>query len=396
MHLLYVYDGDWPKGATRVAKEARSLVRAGHTVRLLSRNSLYQPRQEDDDGLAVLRLPNVRPAWLNRWINFPFFFNPVWVAAIWRAAREMRADRVLVADLPLAPTALLVGGWLGIPVLYDMAEVYPEFLRSLWQFESMAWTDYFVRNPALAAWLEIIVLRRVQRIFVVTEESRDRCLRLGVPPEHLVIVGNTPEHIEELRGPHPLPADLAPYRGRPLLLFVGILIGDRGVVDAVEAMAEVIRVIPAAVLVVVGDGKEVPRIRATIDRLALHNHVVLTGWKQHELLPAYYTNCHVGLLPFRDGNHVRLTLANKLFDYMAAGLPVIAADLAPMRRVLDETAAGLTFPPGDVGSLARRIVELLGDEGRRAELGANGLRAVERKYRWEEDERRLLAAVGAA
>jgi glycosyltransferase involved in cell wall biosynthesis len=90
-----------------------------------------------------------------------------------------------------------------------------------------------------------------------------------------------------------------------------------------------------------------------------------------------------------------VTLANKLFDYMAAGLPVVAVDVPPMRRVLDETDAGVLYPPDDVGALAGGIVELLNDPPRRERLGANGRRAVMTRYSWRQDEARLLAAIGS-
>ncbi len=393
MRILYVYDGDWPRGATRVLKESRSFAAAGHQVWLVCRNDDRQPRVEQTGWMTVRRLPTARVSLLNRLINFPYFFSPIWLWAIWRAAREMRADCLVVADLPLAPTAVWVGRWLGLPVHYDMAEIYPEFLRSQWEFEDMGWTDHLVRNPRAADVVERYVLRRVDTVFVVSEESGERCRRLGVPAERLVLVGNTPPDDQVSAPVPPFPEALEPWRDRRRVLFVGILIGDRGVCEAVEAMAAVREALPESVLLLVGDGPEVPRIRATIARLGLEEHVALLGWRRHDTLPGFYAHAHVGLLPFRDGRHVRLTLANKLFDYMSAGLPCVAADLPPMRRILEETGAGVLHPPSDVPRMAEAIIGLLQDDARRRALGESGRRAVQESYRWGRDEERLLAAL---
>jgi glycosyltransferase involved in cell wall biosynthesis len=392
MNILYVYDGDWPRGATRVAKQTRSLARAGHTVHLISRNSLGQPRRQEEEWMTVLRLPHVRPRWLNRALNFPFFFNPVWLWAIWRAARALGADCIVACDLPLAPTALWVARWLRVPVHHDVAEVYPEFLRSLWACDEMRWSDHLIRNPRAADWIERRVLPGFTTISVVSEESRERCLRLGVPADRLVVVGNTPENVATLGARRPMPTDLEPWKLRPIVLFVGTLIGDRGVTDAVRAMEVVVTDVPDAALIVVGDGPDRSRIQAVVHQTGLRDHVALLGWRESVELVGYYQHAHVGLLPFRDTPHIRVTLANKLFDYMAAGLPVVAADVPPMRRILDETGAGLLYPAGDTTALGRAIVDLLRDPSRRAALGARGRRAAT-KYCWHEDEKRLLAAV---
>jgi glycosyltransferase involved in cell wall biosynthesis len=396
MRILYVYDGDWPRGATRVAKQTRSLARAGHIVYLISRNSHGQPRREQEEWMTVLRLPHFRPRWLCRMLNFPFFFNPVWIWSIWRSAKALRADCIVASDLPLAPTALWVGKWLRVPVHHDVAEVYPEFLRSLWACDDMSWSDHFIRNPRAADWIERRALPRFRMIYVVSEESRERCLRLGVPADRLVVVGNTPENVEALGAYQPMPTDLEPWNRRPRVLFVGTLVGDRGVTAAVQAMDIVIRDVPDAALIVIGDGPDRSRIQAAVDRARLRNHVALLGWRESPELAAYYQHCHLGLLPFRDTPHIRLTLANKLFDYMAAGLPVVAVDVPPMRRILDETGAGLLYPPGDTAALARTIVELLGDPSSRAALGARGRRAATTKYCWREDEKRLVTAMSGA
>src|SRR5581483_3556332 len=115
----------------------------------------------------------------------------------------------------------------------------------------------------------------------------------------------------------------------------------------------------------------------------------------HGSLAAFYQHCHVGLLPFLDTPHVRITMANKLFDYMAAGIAVLGSDLPPIRRILAETGAGVLSRPGDPDSIAQRLIELFRDSERRGELGGNGRRAVAEKYRWSVDEAVFLEQIEA-
>ena len=85
-------------------------------------------------------------------------------------------------------------------------------------------------------------------------------------------------------------------------------------------------------------------------------HARFLGWIPHEDLPAYWARAEVGILPFHACTHIDTTLANKLFDYMAVGLPVVTSDARPMVRVLRETGAYTQFPGSN--PLAQRSCDL--------------------------------------
>ncbi|HET7189744.1 MAG TPA: glycosyltransferase family 4 protein [Gemmatimonadaceae bacterium] len=392
MRVLYVYQGDWPRNATRVLKQTRALAEAGHVVRLLSGNPRGEPRHGVESWMDVERVPRLGPPALSRYLGFPVFVNPFWLAWIHRAARRFKAECLIVRDLPLAPAALAVGRVLGLPVHYEMADVYPVAMRAN-RADHPGLISRFTRNPRAAEWLDRAVIRRAASIFVVSEESRQRCLALGAADEATVIVGNTPASLPSLDGEAPIPADLADWAGRPLILFVGNLLADRGLPEAIDAMAEVRRAVADVGLVIIGDGREHAALAARIDARDLRDHVRLLGWKPPADHAAYYRHARIGILPFLSTEHINITLANKLFDYMGAALPIVATDVAPMRRVLAETGAGVLVAPGDAHALAAALVALLRDPERCRALGARGRAAVSGQYAWARDRERLLAAV---
>jgi glycosyltransferase involved in cell wall biosynthesis len=394
MRVVYIYDGEWPRGATRVRKETAALASAGHDVLLLARNRDGAPSTQSEEWMEVRLLPVPPGGALRGMMSFPFFLNPVWIIHIVRQVRDWGADMLIVEDLPLAPTALWVGRRFDIPVFYDMGEVYPEFLRGMWQAGRPTLIDRIVRNPSAAGVLERYVLKRAAHTFVVSEESRARAIRRGARPAQLTIVGNTPEDPETLAMERPPPPALSAYNDRPIVLFTGILIFDRGIIDAVRAIDRVRRAAPEVMFVIVGDGPAMPEIQREIDRLEVRDHVLLVGWKDHALLPGFYKRASVGLLPFLNTGQIRYTLANKLFDYMGAGLPIIASDVPPMRRVITETQSGLLVPPEDPEALAAAIIAVLQlPEEERQRMGDRGRRAVRDTYNWKVDSERMVDAV---
>ena len=120
-----------------------------------------------------------------------------------------------------------------------------------------------------------------------------------------------------------------------------------------------------------------------------------TGWVDYARLPDIIAHCDLGLLPFHSCPHIDASLANKLFEYMSLGLPVVASDVPPHRTVIDDARNGVVFPPGDADALALRIAQLADAPEERASQAAAGLAAATDRYNWDCDAERLLGVVDA-
>jgi glycosyltransferase involved in cell wall biosynthesis len=391
MRVLKIFDGDYPWDV-RVEKSVRAIAAAGHEVLILARNRTGRPRRERLTDAEVWRLPYT--GHVGQICSFPAFFNPLWVGLALRAARHMRPERIVVRDLPLAPLALWLARRCHCPVIVDMAEPYPEALRSNWQFDNLGGIDYLVRNPRLADVVERWVIRQAPRTLVVSFEAGARLERIGLPPDRWTLVSNTPE-LERLdNGSHEQPALSETLRKRRLLIFSGILVGDRGVDVALRGLALLRQGRTDDVaLLVIGDGPARAGLQRETRTLGLGDRVHFQGWVAHEKLPPFWRVADVGLLPFHRCTHIETTLANKLFDYMAVGLPVLASDAGPMMRVLRETGAGTTFRAGCAQDFARVVTRLLEEPCTIREMGERGRKAVRESYNWAQDAQRLLEAV---
>lgn len=81
---------------------------------------------------------------------------------------------------------------------------------------------------------------------------------------------------------------------------------------------------------------------------------------------------------------------NKLFEYMAAGLPVICSDEPLWVEEVESVNAGICVNPEDVNAIRAAIVKLLNDRELAQEMGRNGRRAVETKYSWAREAEKLI------
>jgi len=149
--------------------------------------------------------------------------------------------------------------------------------------------------------------------------------------------------------------------------------------------------------VFIGDGPELPRVREAAAGL---ERVVFTGAVPHEVMPACLAACDIGVAPFDIGAHAALALGFywsplKIFEYMAAGLPVVAPAVARIRALVRHEQQGLLYDPADRIALASAI-ERLTNATLRAQLGRSARERAVHDYSWSAHCRALEAAIVSA
>ena len=134
----------------------------------------------------------------------------------------------------------------------------------------------------------------------------------------------------------------------------------------------------------IGDGPEHAAVRTEAGGL---DDVVFTGALPHEHMPAALGTAHIGVAPFDLGAHKPLSLGFywsplKIFEYMAAGLPVVAPAVARIPNLVEHRREGLLYDPADPVALSRTLEELAEPELRQR-LGAAARERAVREYSWK-------------
>jgi glycosyltransferase involved in cell wall biosynthesis len=395
LSICKIWDADYPWDI-RVEKVSTSLVEAGHTVHLVCRNAARRPRHEAQGRFAIHRLPVIPqvlgPA--HALCNFPQPVNPVWAHAIWRVVHDVKADLILVRDLPLAIPAALIGRRLRLPVVLDMAEHYAGMLRDRLRYTPISLLGRLARRPALARLVERMALRLVDRVIVVVEESRDRLLAEGVAADRITIVSNTPRLDQwEAAGPR-LPAAKGHEVDDLCLLYLGNLDGSRGidtVIRAVQAIATRGRRIAFRVI---GGGPSFESLRRLARDLGVADRVHIEGRLPYARVRSLMAQADVGVIPHYATEAWNSTMPNKLFDYMLTGLPVLVSDARPTARIVRAERCGEVFRDRNVDDVVRCLLTF-GDRALRSDMGHRGRRAVQRRFHWDVDARYLVDAIEA-
>ncbi|MBR0674372.1 glycosyltransferase [Neoroseomonas soli] len=287
-------------------------------------------------------------------------------AAAWRPA-------VIHASEPDAwLAALLAARRCGARVVLDVHEHYPSRLDA--------------RLPSLLRPLARAGIALACRVMGVAADAvvvaKDGLDGPFAGAERLIAVRNyTPAPVEPPRA----------HRPGPLVLgHLGAIGRARGWPQMLAALA---LAAPDARLLLIGrftDGSEA-EFHSRAAELGLAGRVEVTGWLPQAEALARLRGCDLALVLFQRGeeNH-RLALPHKLFDAMAAGLPVIAPVFAEeVAEVVRTAGCGLLVETGDPAAIAAAVAELA-DPTRRAALGMSGWRAARSRFAWEGEAARLV------
>jgi len=160
--------------------------------------------------------------------------------------------------------------------------------------------------------------------------------------------------------------DISPKSAKPVVVFCGRLIPEKGVDVLVKAFAHVVKCVPNATLILVGDGNYRSYIEDLIKSLNISNNVEITGLVSNDKIRFYLTCASIFVLPSRSE-----ALGNALLEAMAAGLPVIGTCVGGIPDLIDNDVNGLLVKPNDVTSLSNAIIFLLANTEKAKEFGKN-------------------------
>lgn len=387
MRILYLADIRFPSeraNALQTFETCRALAARGHAVTLLVRPDTMRPARDPwvffgaapQDGLSIARLPPL-PGPARR---------GAYLAAAAVRALSIIPDAVVTRDLAVADLLLRLPPSVRPPVVYEshgyapvVAAERPHTLTSgrpasrrklarLMRRESRVW-----RHAA-----GYVTLTRVHQ-----QELEDR---FGPRGNAAVIPDGV--RLEPSRAFTPLPSPTT-------LVYAGHLYPWKGVDVAIDALAD----LPGAELRVVG-GQPGEHDHVRLDRHArergVHARVVFTGWLRPASVKVELARAGVCLLPnIRTHTSERYTSPLKLFEYMAAGRPIVASDLAALREVLRHGENALLVEPGSASALAAAVRQVAADPEGAARLARRAFEDAE-YYGWNTRAERLDVVLEAA
>ena len=359
VHISTLHD---PLDVRIFHKECRTLARAGYEVHLLINN----PPEPQRDGVHFHAL-DPRPG----------AFRPVRIRRRLTDAREralaLAGDVYHFHDAELITIARALKRG-GARVIYDVHEDSPQEVLDMNRGRPIYAAAKYLAFKRLWS-----VARRVCDHFVCATPA----ITAMFPAERTTTIHNYPLS-EEFLAAAPVAARASPAK----IAYIGGISAIRGAGEMVRAMSLLPESLGAR-LVMIGRCHP-PELSAELRSLPGAARVDFIDWQPRDALCRLLVECRCGLVPFQPGpNHLE-ALPNKIFEYMAAGLPVVASDFPLWRDLITSESCGLVADPRSPEAIAAAVRRILEQPGEAAEMGRRGSEAVRRRYNWEAEGRRLV------
>ena len=338
-------------------KECKTLIKAGYDVFLIVQND----KDEIIDGVKIIGIDTPR----NRKGRMTGT-----ACRVYRRALECNADIYHFHD----PELMLVGLKLkrkGKKVIYDVHEDVPR------QILSKQWIPVSLRKiiSRTVEKIENYAAKRLDYIVTATPYLRDRFLKIN---RKSIDINNFPL-LSELHVPN-----IAWDSKEELACYVGGI----GKVRGIQEMVLAIGTTPYSMLLA-GTFESLAEREIAVQKNGWHQ-VMELGHINRTEVKEVLSRSMAGLVLFHpEPNHINAQ-PNKMFEYMSAGIPVIASNFPLWKVIIEGNNCGICVDPFNVNEIANAINWIMNNPQQAKRMGENGRKAVEEKYNWEQEGNKLL------
>lgn len=388
MRIGMILDKTFPPDP-RVENEAVSLVNAGHQVFLFCLGYQKFPAKEIIKGIEVRRYKSNKLQYKLSALAYTFtFYTDIMSRKIKHFLKEKSIEAIHIHDMRIAEAVFKANKKLNLPTVLDLHDNMPEVMKLYPHLQKFPGKQLI--SPRKWKQKEEEFIQKSTKIVTVSNEFKEEVVgRTKIAEEKIEVVPNTvrKEFYQKFTLKNTI---LERYKNSFVVLYVGDTGLRRGLQTAIEATSILKDEISNFKLVIVGTNTTDTVLKQQVKDLEIADLVDFEGWQDMELFPSYIMASSVCISPLHRNIQHDVAYANKLFQYMSFGKPVLVSNAIAQKNLVEKIGSGLVHEEKNAQDFAEKILKLHNDKAFAENLGANGKAFIKNEFHWEKAASKLI------
>lgn len=383
MNILMVLETSYPPDE-RVENEINILTGRGFRITLACTRRGGNCSTEEIGDLTIYRIPVPKFIYKSGAVALilPFYFW-FWNYHLTGILSQSRFDAIHLHDLPLVKVAVKLSRKFKIPLVCDYHENRPEIMK-MYRHTRTFPGKYLISIKQWSRY-QVKYTKKSDRLILVTEEAKDYYVsNYEIAPDKITVLPNYIS-LSRFRVYDGITGPVSPKEIR----FTAVYFGDTGLRRGTLTILESADILKDRNIrfLIIGDSRDQDYLETVAGERKLTN-VTFTGRLPVADAISLINKCDIGLCPFLRNIHHDTTYANKMFQYMALGKPVVVSNCTAQANFVVREGCGFVFEAGNPDDLGNQIIRLTEKESY-DRLSKKARSCVNDKYNWENYGSRL-------
>tara|TARA_B100000768_G_scaffold66288_1_gene63734 strand:- start:8078 stop:9256 length:1179 start_codon:yes stop_codon:yes gene_type:complete len=375
MKIGMILDAPFPIDP-RVSNEASALISAGHEVYLfcLSYSKKFI-KKEVIDSINIRRYYCSKLTYKFSALAYTFPYYKINMSSkINNFLNSNGIDKIHIHDIQIA-SSVFKANLKSLPVTLDLHENRPEIMKFYKHVNSLL--GKLLISPKKWKIAEEKFSKAANNIIVVTNAAKtELCNRIGLNKDKITVFPNT------VRKSFYTDFDLdnnivEKYRDNFVLLYLGNTSKRRGISTVINSLKFLKTKIPEIKFIVVGSSSYDNELKYLSKNNNVQNLISFEGWRNENSFQSYLSICDIGVSPLESNIHHDTTYANKIFQYMSFGCPMICSNVIAQKEIVEKYEVGELFSPGNSKEFTEKVISLYNNKDKINTYSLNSRSAIE-------------------
>ena len=356
MKIGMILDAPFPTDP-RVSNEASALINAGHEVFLFCISFKKDFKRNDIlNSIKVKRYYCSKLLYKFSALAYTFPFYKYFMSRkISHFIKKNEIEHLHIHDIQIA-SSVFHANKMNIPTTLDLHENRPEIMKFYKHVNSNL--GKILISPKKWKIAEEKYIKLSDNVIVVTKAAKDEISkRISIESKKITVYPNTVK--KQFYKNYDLNNSIINrFKSKFVLLYLGNTSKRRGLDMVINSIVTLKNLIPNLMLVVVGSSSYDNSLKSLVIKNKVKDFVSFEGWKNETEFPSYLSIANIGISPLTSNIHHDTTYANKIFQYMSFGCPLICSDVLAQKEIIEEYKVGELFKTENSNDFSKTVLEL--------------------------------------